>query len=96
MPPGFGWERCGDDWMIFDESGDRHIASYHEHILILQVEALRHRLSETVSRESQLHALVRWAYELTERALWLKGHAARVALIKAAADINNRFKEFAR
>lgn len=49
-----------------------------------------------MTREQQLDALVRWAYELTEKALWLKGHAARVALVKAAADINNRFKEFAR
>lgn len=49
-----------------------------------------------MSREDQLLALIRWAYDLTEKALWLKGHAARTALVKAASDINNRFKEVAR
>jgi len=42
--------------------------------------------------ETELLALIRWAYELTERALFLKGHEARKALVQAACEINHKFK----
>ena len=43
----------------------------------------------------ELLALIRWAHELTERALFLKGHAARQAMVKACCEINARFKSVA-
>ena len=49
-----------------------------------------------MTRDEELLALIRWAYELTERALFLKGHAARQALVRAASEINQRFKAVAR
>jgi len=46
--------------------------------------------------EAELKALIKWAYEMTEQALWLKGHAARKAMVKACAEINQKFKDVAR
>jgi hypothetical protein len=52
-----------------------------------------HRVDDPSNAD--LLALIRWAYGLTERALFLKGHAARQAMAKACSEINHRFKEVA-
>jgi len=51
--------------------------------------------TQTKEKESQFLELIRWAYQLTEAALFLKGHAARQAMVRACSEINHRFKEFA-
>lgn len=47
-----------------------------------------------MANAERLLAEIQWAYELLERAAWLKGHAARAALLHAASQINQRFKQY--
>jgi len=47
-----------------------------------------------MTREEELLALIRWAYEITEEALFLRGRESRDALVKASADINQKFKAY--
>jgi hypothetical protein len=42
----------------------------------------------------ELLAMIKWAHEATEKALWLKGHAARQEMARVCSNINLHFKPY--